>query len=147
MKPLILLVLLSFGVAGCSRTSAQDHAPEPTPAAVFKAQRGVQFSATAAHVLGLQSAEVGTHEFSPGKAVTAVPTDAVLHSVKGDFVYVANGGWYLRTPVKTGTTAAGWTEIADGLYEGDRIVTHGVRSVWLTELQAVNGGVGCADGH
>jgi hypothetical protein len=82
---------------------------------------------------------------------TRLPTAAVLRTVKGDFVYVANGPWFLRTPVTLGAadspSAPNSFALKEGLYEGDTIVTHGVRALWLAELQATNGGVGCADGH
>ena len=70
-----------------------------------------------------------------------------MRTIKGDFVYVANGDWFLRTPVVIGATDASHVEIKDGLYEGDAIVVKGVRGLSLAEIQALNGGVGCADGH
>ena len=39
------------------------------------------------------------------------------------------------------------TEVGDGLLEGDEIAVAGAQGLWLAELQAVKGGVGCADGH
>jgi hypothetical protein len=33
------------------------------------------------------------------------------------------------------------------LLEGDVIAVAGGRYLWLAELQAIKGGVGCADGH
>jgi hypothetical protein len=128
---LALACLLS---SGCSDSRAQDHPTEPAPASTYKAGHGLQLSSTAAQFAG-----VTTAEFS-GR----LPAEALLRTVKGDFVYVANGEWLLRTSV---TVAVDGVTVTDGLYEGDRIVTHGVRALWLTELQAINGGVGCADGH
>jgi hypothetical protein len=49
--------------------------------------------------------------------------------------------------VVIGATDASHIEIKDGLYEGDTIVVKGVRGLSLAEIQALNGGVGCADGH
>lgn len=84
----------------------------------------------------------------PGETdVAVVPSTAVVESVRGDFVYVANGQSFLRTPVVIGARSADRLEIVDGLFEGDEIVTTGASSLWMIELQAVNGGKGCADGH
>jgi hypothetical protein len=90
---------------------------------------------------------VGLAEFAGAAGAAAIPTDALLRTIKGDFVYVANGDWFLRTPVIPGPTNATHVAIKEGLYEGDRIVARGVRALWLAEIQAVNGGVACADGH
>lgn len=79
--------------------------------------------------------------------VTAIPSAAVVDSVKGAFVYAENGGSFLRTPVQLGAEQNGTIEIVDGLFEGDVIVASGASDLWLVELQAVNGGKACADGH
>jgi multidrug efflux pump subunit AcrA (membrane-fusion protein) len=63
------------------------------------------------------------------------------------FIFVANGQRWLRTPVKVGTESAETAEITDGVLEGDLVVVAGVRDLWTAELQAIKGGVGCADGH
>jgi multidrug efflux pump subunit AcrA (membrane-fusion protein) len=78
---------------------------------------------------------------------TFVRSSAVVESVRGTFVYALNGESYLRTPVKLGTRSGDRVEILDGLFEGDEVVTRGAKDIWLVELQAVNGGKGCADGH
>ena len=49
--------------------------------------------------------------------------------------------------MKLGAADATHIEIKDGLYEGDTIVVKGTRALSLAEIQALNGGVGCADGH
>ena len=152
MKTLLTLsALLIFSAlsTGCGETRAQHHAhaAEPTPAATYKAGHGLQLSPTATQIVGLKTGEVGTRDFAAAKGVAAIPADALLRTVKGDFVFVINGEWFLRTPVTLGGNNAGFFEVKDGLYEGDKIVTHGVRALWLAELQAVNGGVACADGH
>lgn len=144
---LTLLALLPLAFSGCNRASAESTLAEPTPAAVYKAQRGIQFSPVATQTMGIQSGDVTARDVLTAKGVAAVPAEALVRTVKGDFVYVANGGWFLRTPVKLGVADGKWTEIKEGLYEGDSVVTHGARAVWLAELQAINGGVGCADGH
>lgn len=82
-----------------------------------------------------------------GREATTIPASAVVESVRGNFVYAANGGAFLRTPVVIGSRQGDRIEIVDGLFEGDEIVTAGASNLWMIELQAVNGGKGCADGH
>lgn len=151
MKTLLALILasaLSFALTGCGESHANTVAHvEPTPAATYKAGHGVQLTDTARKFVGLQTGEVATHSFASAAEAPAIPADALLRTIKGDFVYVANGEWFLRTPVTIGATDATHIEIKDGLYEGDTIVVKGVRGLSLTEIQALNGGVGCADGH
>lgn len=151
MKPL-LVILLTFSVAmtfsGCGESHAVPAARmEPAPAATYKAGHGLQLTEVSRKFVGLQTGEVAAHAFSGGAAVSAIPNEALLHTVKGDVVYVANGDWFLRTPVTTGARDATHVEIKDGLYEGDLVVIKAVRALALAELQALNGGVGCADGH
>lgn len=81
------------------------------------------------------------------REATTIPASAVVESVRGNFVYAANGGAFLRTPVTLGSRQGDRVEVVDGLFEGDEIVTTGASSLWMIELQAVNGGKGCADGH
>lgn len=83
----------------------------------------------------------------PRRGVMVVPESALVESVRGVFVYVLNGGAYLRTPVHVGARREGRVEIAEGLFEGDEVVASGASGLWMVELQAVNGGKGCADGH
>jgi hypothetical protein len=78
---------------------------------------------------------------------TFVGSAAVVESVRGTFVYALNGESYLRTPVRLGARSGDRVEITDGLFEGDEVVARGAKDIWLVELQAVNGGKGCADGH
>lgn len=129
-----LLAVISLLAAGCSESHAQSPTPEGPPASTYKAGHGVQLSPAAATFAGLATAEF----------TGRLPAGALLRTVKGDFVYVVNGDWLLRTPVEV---AADGVTVTSGLYEGDVIATHGVRALWLAELQAINGGVGCADGH
>jgi len=79
--------------------------------------------------------------------VPAIPATAFVDSVKGPFVYIANGNSYLRTPIRIGAQQNGVVEVLDGLFEGDVIVAHGSSGLWMVELQAVNAGKGCADCH
>jgi len=124
-----------------------DHAAEAAPAVAFKAGRGLQLGATAAQFIGLATAEVAARDLPGAAGAPTIPESALLRTVRGEFVFVANGGWYLRTPVQTGAAAGGWVEIRDGLYEGDTVVAQGARALWLAEIQAVNGGVSCTHGH
>lgn len=151
MKTLLALILVStlaFALSGCGESHANTVAHvEPTPAATYKAGHGVQLTDTARKFVGLETGSVGSHTFGGSAESPAIPADALLRTVKGDFVYVANGEWFLRTPVTIGAADATHIEIKDGLYEGDTVVVKGVRGLSLAEIQALNGGVGCADGH
>lgn len=73
----------------------------------------------------------------------AVPQSSLLAAATGDYVFVANGEHLLRTPVKIAGTAEGWLAIADGLLDGDVVVTNGVQALWCIELQATKGGYAC----
>ena len=152
MKILLSLSLalsLSLLTSGCGegRADQKAHAAEPKPAATYKAGHGLQLSPAATQIVGLKTGEVGARDVAAVKAVTGIPVEALLRTVKGDFVFVVNGEWFLRTPVVLGANDGGFFEVKEGLYEGDKIVTHGTRALWLAELQAVNGGVACADAH
>lgn len=74
------------------------------------------------------------------RKVLSVPHSAILDAASGIFVYVVNGGNYLRTPVKLGARDADFVEIADGLYSGDIVVTTPVNQLWLAELRLTKGG-------
>lgn len=152
MKFLLLIfggALLATPFTGCNRSAAETgeaHA-DAAQAAHYKAGHGLQLSPSAARFIGLATAEVGTREIGAAGSVSAIPAAALLRTVKGDFVFVANGDWYLRTPVQIGAAHGDWLEVTGGLYEGDTVVTQGANALWLAELSATNGGVGCADGH
>jgi hypothetical protein len=122
-------------------------APAEPPAAHFKAGHGLQFTAKARAFAELKTGEVVSQRFGQNPEVPAIPLTALLRTIKGDFVYVANGEWFLRTAVTTGARSATHIEIKDGLYEGDTVVIQGVRILSLAEIQALNGGTGCAGGH
>lgn len=143
-----LAITTLLGLPACSDSHATTTAhSEPAPASTYKAGHGLQLTATARKFIALQTGEVAIRSFAGANAATAIPAEALLRTIKGDFVFVANGAWFLRTPVQIGASDGAWFEVKDGLYEGDTIVTHGTQALWLAELQAVNGGVGCADGH
>jgi hypothetical protein len=140
MKTLSLLVILTcalLAVSGCNRSSAEPVHAEPEVAAVFKAGYGLKVAPTASAFIGLQVAEFSGR----------LPAAARLRTVQGNFVYVQNGEWLLRTPVTLGSGDGVSFEVQDGLYEGDRIVTGGVRSLWLAELHFLRAGQACAHGH
>lgn len=86
-------------------------------------------------------------KFGKKEMVTAVPSTSLLQTVSGTFVYVVNGKHFLRTEVKIGRVGNSLTEITEGLYPGDEVVKTSVDLLWYVELQAIRGGVGCADGH
>jgi hypothetical protein len=144
----LMLAALALALSGCGQSRAEKpRGPETKAAAFYKAGHGLQLTPVAAAFIQLATAEVGTRDFAEAKGAAAIPTAALVRTVKGDFVYVANGEWFLRTQVKLGASDSSFFAVEEGLYEGDKIVTHGARELWLAELQAVNGGVGCADGH
>ncbi len=89
----------------------------------------------------------GELTISSNGPVTVVPEDAIVHSAEGAFAYVDNGGWTVRTPVEVGAIAGGEAEIIDGIYFGDRIVTHPVMSLWIAELQLLKTGKACTCAH
>ncbi len=151
MKTFLLLILsslIAFAVSGCNESHAATKAQvEATPASIYKTGHGLQLTPSGRAFIGLKTGEVANHAMPGVGEVTAVPVDALLRTVKGDFVYVANGEWFLRTPVVVGAIDRTHVEIKDGLYEGDAIVIQGVKGLSLAEIQALNGGIGCADGH
>ena len=136
-------MLIATGIAAallsaCTRAPAEAAArAAPEPAAVYNAARGLKLTPFASEFIQLASAEF---------AADRVPAAAVLRTVQGTFVYVANGGWYLRTPVTLGPPSAdgAWLAVQAGLYDGDRIVTNGVRALWLGELHFLRAGQACA---
>lgn len=89
----------------------------------------------------------GTLAIPASGAVPAVPASAVLKTAEGSFVYTVNGSFYVRSPIKTGSSNDKFVEITDGLYSGDQIVTTPVMSLWMAELQVLRGGKACTCGH
>ncbi len=140
-----LLVFSLVVLAGCGKpaTSARTEGAAPAAkAAEFKKGQGLLLTPEAVEFIGLRKAEAQT------KADRVVlPRQALLRTSEGMFVFVANGQRWLRTPVKVGAESADSAEIADGVLEGDLVVVAGVWDLWMAELQAVKGGVGCADGN
>lgn len=151
MKSILFLfsaLLVTALVAGCGASHAvPSEAVEHEPAVTYKAGHGLRFSPTAQQRAGVETSETAARLIEGQNVETAISADALLRTIKGDFVYVVNGPWFLRTQVMTGKTDRDWIEITDGLYAGDVVVSRAAQTLWLAELQAVNGGVGCADGH
>ena len=145
LLPIAILVVFGSGCSDSQAAADTAHAHEHEETACrYKEGRGVQLTAAARDFAKLTTAEVAPR----GEVWTAVPHDAVLPTANGPVVYVANGDWFLRTPVKLGVRLDDdHVEIAEGLYEGDVVAVGGLRVLALAEIQAVNGGVGCADGH
>lgn len=148
----VSLVLAAALFVGCGSHAGaghddHEHAAEVSPAVEFKAGHGLRLGPAAQRFAGLVIAEVATRDLPDAASVTAIPETALLRTVRGEFVFVANGDWFLRTPVRTAAAAGGWVEVRDGLYEGDTVVAQGARALWLAEIQAVNGGVSCTHGH
>lgn len=79
--------------------------------------------------------------------VPVLPESAFLETARGTFVYVENGGAYLRTLVARGPADGGMVQVLEGVFEGDVVVVQGAAELYLAELQAVNAGTGCAHGH
>jgi hypothetical protein len=94
------------------------------------------------------SFDIGAHvraklEIEGGNTLPGVPESSLLYAATGDYVFVVNGQHFLRTPVKVAAKSEGWVAIADGLLEGDEVVTNGVDGLWCIELQATKGGYAC----
>lgn len=75
-----------------------------------------------------------------GDTKTVIPSSAVLDTAYGTFAYVVNGRAFLRTPIRLGARDDDLTEVVDGLYSGDEVVTHPVETLYLIELRATKGG-------
>lgn len=73
-------------------------------------------------------------------AVVTIAATAVLKTLEGTFVYVSEGDYFHRTPVKTGSVIDGKIEIVEGVSAGDSVVVRPVETLWLIELRATKGG-------
>lgn len=124
---ILILLLLNFVYAD------ENHG------ASFKEGKGIEISDATKASLGIK-----TLEFNENTSV--IPQSAILSTIEGDFVYVANGKYFIRTEVKMDKLNEE-VKITSGLYAGDELVTAAVKYLWYAELQAIRGGVSCADGH
>jgi len=137
-----LILILSVGLlVGCGK-SAPSEESSALKAAEFKKGQGLLLTAEATQFIGLRAAETQTK----GAAVR-IPISAVVDTAEGQQVFVRNGQRWLRTAVRLGAASGELVEVADGLFEGDVIAVAGGWYLWMAELQAIKGGVGCADGH
>ena len=139
-----LLLILAAGIlAACDKTESAGHSAGPTPkAAEFKQGQGLLLTEEASQFVGLRSAEAQTKG-----TLVRIPLSAVVETSEGKHVFVRNGQRWLLTAVKLGAASGELVDVADGLLEGDVIAVAGGWYLWLAELQAIKGGVGCADGH
>ncbi|MDR1498315.1 MAG: TolC family protein [Puniceicoccales bacterium] len=101
---------------------------------IFALPAGIQ-----ADVGGSVEMEIRSATPSP---VIAIPRSALLDSAAGTFVYVAQGEYFLRVPVKKGATSAdgAYVEITEGIAEGTPVVLSPPMQLWLTELRLTKGG-------
>jgi hypothetical protein len=139
-----LLLILSVGLlVGCGKSASSEESLAPAPkAAEFKKGQGLLLTAEATQFIGLRAAETQTK----GAAVR-IPMSAVVDTAEGQQVFVQSGQRWLRTAVRLGAASGELVEVADGLLEGDVVAVAGGWYLWMAELQAIKGGVGCADGH
>ena len=139
-----LLLILSVGLlVGCGKSASSKESSAPAPkAAEFKTGQGLLVTPEAAQFIGLRLGEA----LSTGGVVRVSPS-AVVDTSEGKHVFVRNGERWLRTAVRLGAASGELVEVADGLLEGDVVAVAGGWYLWMAELQAVKGGVGCADGH
>jgi len=77
------------------------------------------------------------------QVAAAVPRESLVRTKDGDFVFTANGDFFVRTAVKLGGVEGDFVEVIEGLYAGDKVVARPVMTLWMTELHHVNGGNAC----
>jgi len=65
----------------------------------------------------------------------AVPLQAVFNDAGRTYCYVASGGQYIKTRVRTGRFSENWIEILDGLQEGQTVL---LREPKPSEIKKVN---------
>ncbi len=122
-------------------------------------RNGIIWKVTDDHLAPLQKAEVilelsdSEAKLQVGDFITAavsndanstqgltVPHSAVLQASNGAFVFLQNGNYLLRVPVKTGAQNEDSVEITEGLRLGDVVLSKPVEAVYLIELRFVKGG-------
>ena len=67
--------------------------------------------------------------------VLSVPRSAVLGDAAERFAFIKDGERYLRQPVQVGMEDDQYTEIIDGLYPGDLVVTRGAQELRAESLK------------
>jgi len=141
----LLLIGVLVAASGCG--DSDFHSPETDEANAapkvcgYKEGHGVFVGEETREAIRLRVADV---VMKAGSAFAVVPESSLLSTATGDFVFTVNGDHFQRTPIKVGGRADGWLSVADGLLEGDQIVTNGVRELWRIELQATKAGAACA---
>lgn len=144
MKKFLAIAFTATFLTACSDRS---HAPavaesKGDAAPMHKDGEGILLCQSTKDSLALKTADAVERKES-GESVISIPKSAVLATTAGLSVYVENGDYYKRAPVKVGRMFGDHAEITDGVYEGDRVVTDAAETLWLIELRAVKGGKGC----
>jgi hypothetical protein len=141
----LLLIAVLAMASGCGDSDFHSHeTDEPTPAPKvcgYKEGHGVFVGEETREAIRLKVSDVAT---KAGSAFAAVPESSLLSMATGDFVFTVNGDHFQRTQIKISGRADGWVSVADGLLEGDQVVTNGVRELWRIELQNTKAGAACA---
>jgi len=142
----MLLAAVLAVASGCGDPNLHSHeTSEASPAPKvcgYKEGHGVFIGTETRESIRLQVADI---VIKAGSAFAMVPESSLLSTATGDFVFTVNGEHFQRTQIKIGGRADGWVSVADGLLEGDQVVTNGVRELWRIELQATKAGAAC--GH
>ena len=139
---LLALLLVASGCGDSDFHSHETDEANPAPKVCgYKEGHGVFVGEETREAIRLQVADV---VMKVGSAVAVVPESSLLSTATGDFVFTVNGAHFQRTQIKVGGHADGWVSVSDGLLEGDRVVTNGVRELWRIELQATQAGAACA---
>lgn len=77
---------------------------------------------------------------SAPQKMLSIPHSALLETSTGTYAFVQNGGFLLRTEIKTGARSKDTIEVTEGLYEGDTIAVKPVEALYLIELRTTKGG-------
>ena len=85
-------------------------------------------------LLSGMSAEVSFHT-DVSENTIAIPTEAILTAVDGQYVFVAENGTACRVDITTGLTGNGVTEVLTGLSVGQKLITVG--QAYLVDGSAV----------
>jgi hypothetical protein len=139
---LMVAATAALALCGCGDTGEiveeGDDGDSKVQVCGYKESHGVFVGQETREAIRLQVADVTVQTTAP-----VVPESSVLSTATGDFVFTVNGAHFRRTEIKLGGRDNGWVVVADGLLEGDQVVTNGVRELWRIELQATKGGYAC----
>jgi hypothetical protein len=142
-KASILMDTNTARTIGIGRRAELAGKHQATVVALERASGHVEVIVEFAGVVSIGTNVAATFHLPGREALPAIPESSVLRAATGDYVFVVNGQHFLRTPVKVAGTSEQWVAIADGLLEGDVVVTNGVAGLWCIELQATKGGYAC----